>query len=259
LLGGLLGKGGGNASQIVNAVGGLGLNAAFLKFSRDDEYQADALGADIMSKAGYDPNAMANFFALLRQEQGRDPSKLERFFSDHPPAADRESRIRSLASRLGPVSTQEVGGFATIRSRLGGSTLATSQTQTQWPQQNTATGEVALPPGAQVRVSVVPPSARFTRFAQPTGFFTIDYPDNWRAYPSGFAVSIAPGGGVVGLPNGQQSMLYGVIITIMRPLKASTAASTTVSGTITHRSRIGAAAPYAELSRMQRTTWSDRC
>jgi len=219
LLGGLLGKGGGNASQIVNAVGGLGLNAAFLKFSRDDEYQADALGADIMSKAGYDPNAMANFFALLRQEQGRDPSKLERFFSDHPPAADRESRIRSLASRLGPVSTQEVGGFATIRSRLGGSTLATSQTQTQWPQQNTATGEVALPPGAQVRVSVVPPSARFTRFAQPTGFFTIDYPDNWRAYPSGFAVSIAPGGGVVGLPNGQQSMLYGVIVNHYAPFE----------------------------------------
>jgi hypothetical protein len=95
---------------------------------------------------------------------------------------------------------------------LGGSTLATSQTQTQWPQQTTSTGDVALPPGAQVRVTVGPPSTRFARFAQPNGFFTIDYPDNWRAYPSGLAVSIAPGGGVVGLPNGQQSMLYGVIV-----------------------------------------------
>ena len=45
ILGGLLGRNGGNASSIVNAVGGLGLNAAFLKFGRDDEYQADQLGA----------------------------------------------------------------------------------------------------------------------------------------------------------------------------------------------------------------------
>ena len=36
ILGGLLGKKSSTA-QIVNAVGGFGLNAAFLKFSRDDE------------------------------------------------------------------------------------------------------------------------------------------------------------------------------------------------------------------------------
>ena len=41
ILGGLLGRNDKNTSQIVNAVGGLGLNAVFLKFSRDAEYQAD--------------------------------------------------------------------------------------------------------------------------------------------------------------------------------------------------------------------------
>jgi beta-barrel assembly-enhancing protease len=40
ILGGLLGKNGGNTAQIVNAVGGPGLNAVFLKFGRDAEYQA---------------------------------------------------------------------------------------------------------------------------------------------------------------------------------------------------------------------------
>jgi hypothetical protein len=162
---------------------------------------------------------MANFFALLRQEQGRDPSKVERFFSDHPPAADRESRIRALASQLPRATTQEVGGFASIRSRLGGSTLASAQTQTQWPQQTASTGDVALPPNGQIRVSIGPPSTRFTRFQQPNGFFTIDFPDNWRAYPAGLAVTIAPGGGVVGLPNGQQSILYGVIINHYAPFE----------------------------------------
>ena len=70
ILGGLLGKNGKNTAQIVSAVGGLGLNAAFLKFSRDDEYQADQVGAEIMAGAGYDPVAMATFFELLRGEQG---------------------------------------------------------------------------------------------------------------------------------------------------------------------------------------------
>jgi predicted Zn-dependent protease len=100
ILGGLLGKNGGNTSQIVNAVGGLGLNAVFLKFGRDAEYQADQLGAEIMAGAGYNPVAMADFFELLRSQQGRDPGKVERFFSDHPPSADREARIRDQAGSL---------------------------------------------------------------------------------------------------------------------------------------------------------------
>ena len=70
ILGGLLGKNEGNTSKIVNAVGGLGLNAAFLKFGRDDEYQADQLGAQIMAGAGYNPVAMANFFAAAPQRAG---------------------------------------------------------------------------------------------------------------------------------------------------------------------------------------------
>src|SRR3970282_2894525 len=48
ILGGLLGRNGGNTSTIVNAVGGVGVNTAFLKFSRDDEHQGDQLGAQIV-------------------------------------------------------------------------------------------------------------------------------------------------------------------------------------------------------------------
>src|SRR5512145_1324532 len=97
ILGGLLGRSGSDATQIVNAVGGLGLNGLFLKFSRDAEYQADQTGATIMAAAGYDPTAMADFFGLLRAEQGRDPGKVEKFFSDHPATADRDQRIRDMA------------------------------------------------------------------------------------------------------------------------------------------------------------------
>lgn len=217
LLGGLLGKSGGTSSQIINAVGGFGLNAAFLKFSRGDELEADALGAELMAKSGYDPLAMATMFAMLRAEQGRDPSKLERFFSSHPPSAERESRIRTLSSQLGAAGSQQVvGGFASIQSRLGG--IAAAPTQ---PRVNTSTGTVDIPTGTAT-VTVPAPSTRYVRFSHGNGFFTIDYPDNWRAFPSGLAVSIAPEGGVVELSNGQPNLLYGAIVNHYTPFEGET-------------------------------------
>jgi predicted Zn-dependent protease len=79
------------------------LTTAFLKFSRDEEYQADEVGAEIMARAGYDPLAMADFLELLRRQQGRNPGALERFFNDHPPSAGREARIRQQARNLATV------------------------------------------------------------------------------------------------------------------------------------------------------------
>jgi Zn-dependent protease with chaperone function len=219
LLGGLLGKRGGTTSQIVNALGGFGLNAVFMKFSRSDELEADALGAELMSKAGYDPMAMATMFATLRAEQGRDPSKLERFFSSHPPPADREARIRTLASSLGGTRSLEVvGDFSTIRQRVGGTAVAAGQI----PQWQTATGEIVTAPSGNVQINVPAPSSRFARFTHPQGFFTVDHPNNWRTYPSGFAVSMAPDGGVVEHTSGQPHMLYGMIFNHYVPFDGET-------------------------------------
>ena len=71
-----------------------------------------------MARAGYDPVAMASFFELLREQQGRDPGKLEQFFSNHPASADREARIRLQARSLGTVRSREVGGFERMRAGL---------------------------------------------------------------------------------------------------------------------------------------------
>ena len=219
ILGGLLGRNGGNASKIVNAIGGLGLNAAFLKFGRDDEYQADQLGAQIMAGAGYNPVAMANFFQLLRDEQGRDPGKLERFFSDHPPSADREARIREQAGSLRLVKSRDVGGFdrmrADLRKRSPASTAVAQRSDRPWNQDRRSQDS------RQLDVRVDQPSSRFEKFEQRNGLFTIEHPDNWRAYASdsGYAVSIAPDGGVVDTDNGQQAMLYGVIVNHYAPFQ----------------------------------------
>jgi len=222
ILGGLLGKNGKNTAQIVNAVGGLGLNAVFLKFGRDAEYQADLLGAEVMAGAGYNSLAMANFFELLRSQQGRDPGKLERFFSDHPPSADREARIRDQAGSLRLARSRDVGGFDRMRADLRKLSPASprvaqlSDAPRNQDRRNQDSG--------QYDVRVDEPSSRFQRFEQRNGYFTIEHPDNWRAYgsDSGYAVSIAPDGGVVDLGNGQEAMLYGVIVNHYAPFEGDT-------------------------------------
>jgi len=220
ILGGLLGKNGGNTATIVNAIGGLGLNAAFLKFGRNDEYQADQLGAEIMAGAGYNPVAMANFFELLRNEQGGDPGKLAQFFSGHPPSADREGRIRDQAGSLQSVRSSDVGGFDRMRANLRGLSPAPSTVAQQAEEPRNQ--DSRNPDSGRYDVRVDEPSSRFQSFEQRNGFFTIEHPENWRAYSSdsGQAVSMAPEGGVVETGNGQQAMLYGVIVNHYAPFEA---------------------------------------
>jgi len=223
ILGGLLGKNGNSTSQIVNAVGGLGLNAVFLKFSRDAEYQADRLGAEIMAGAGYDPMAMASLFELLRSEQGRDPGKVERFFSSHPPPADREARIREQAGSLRLAAARDVGGFERIRADLRKLSPASTQ-RAALSSDEPRNQDTASQDRGEYDVRVDQPSSRFQRFEQRNGYFSIEHPDNWRAYASntGYAVSMAPDGGVVDTGNGQQAMLYGVIVNHYAPFEGET-------------------------------------
>jgi hypothetical protein len=224
ILGGLLGKKGGDTAKIVNAVGGLGLNVVFLKFGRDAEYEADLIGAEIMAGAGYNPAAMADFFEFLRSEQSRDPSKVEQFFSDHPQSSDREARIRSQARSLQVARPQDVGGFDRMRADLRKLSPASSPVVAQRlaePQSQDGRNQNS----GLFDVRVDQPSSRFQRFEQRNGFFTIELPDNWRVYASdtGYAVSIAPEGGVVEMSDGQPVMLYGVIINDYAPFEGETA------------------------------------
>jgi predicted Zn-dependent protease len=65
-----------------------------LKFSRDDELEADEVGAQIMRRAGWDPRGMIEFMDTIRRQQGRDPSSVEVFLSSHPAPDERVARLR---------------------------------------------------------------------------------------------------------------------------------------------------------------------
>lgn len=70
-----------------------------LKFSRDDERDADRVGAQIMRRAGWDPHGMVEFMEMLRRQQGRDPGSVEVFLSSHPGPGERADRLRGQLGR----------------------------------------------------------------------------------------------------------------------------------------------------------------
>jgi Zn-dependent protease with chaperone function len=225
ILGGLLGgDGGGDTGKILQVIGGVGLNAVFLKFSRSAEYEADLVGVRMLRRAGYDPGAMSDFFELLQQQQRRDPGKLEQFFSSHPAPGDRAERMRAEAGRLGSVARpREVGGFEAVRAELRGQPSTSSRTgRLRDPDRRSDPGW-----GRPRAVRVEPASTRWRTFRQRGGFYEIHYPDNWSAHPAerGYGVVIAPSGGILEA-DGQQAVVYGVVVNHYDPFERGSEAGT---------------------------------
>jgi len=118
---GLLGAVVGNdrGGQIAQMAGGLAAQGYMLKFSRDDERQADEVGAQIMKRAGWNPNGMLEFMQILRAQQGRDPGSVQTFLSSHPAPGERVTRLQATAKRLGATGTRDTAAFRQIKTRLG--------------------------------------------------------------------------------------------------------------------------------------------
>ena len=69
----------------------MGAQGLIMKYSRNDESQADAVGAVILYKAGYNPQAMVDFFKTMGAQPGAAPPEL---FSSHPNPGNRQQAIQ---------------------------------------------------------------------------------------------------------------------------------------------------------------------
>ena len=93
----------------------------FLKFTRNDEREADYLGTQYMYKAGYDPNSFVAFFEKVESDEKKQPGTIPKVFSTHPPTPDRIEAIQKEIATILPardeyiVSTSE---FDNVKARL---------------------------------------------------------------------------------------------------------------------------------------------
>jgi beta-barrel assembly-enhancing protease len=72
-----------------------------LKFSRDHEREADALGLEMLHAAGLDPTAMSAFFERLAREGEAMPDALH-LLATHPASQERADAIAERAKKLAP-------------------------------------------------------------------------------------------------------------------------------------------------------------
>lgn len=243
ILGSMIGGIGGAAASVGGQLAG---GAWSMKFSRTDESQADAVGAMIMYRAGYDPRALARFFERLQQEGG---SRGPQFLSDHPNPGNRQEAIlneadkwpqkqwrtnssqfasmQQDAKRVITYSAQEIadgaksGRWADLNRKNGavfkapeGVNVRPTSDQSGGPQRSSQ----GLPqPSGQFSWQDVAPSSQMV--TENFGPIRISRPDNWEVFSpqqQGQSATIAPRAGIVGNGIG-----VGVIINGFNPQSGS--------------------------------------
>jgi predicted Zn-dependent protease len=217
ILGGILGGHvGAGAAQIINTVGGIGLNAVFLKYSRDLETQADIRGAQIMAASGYNPRDMVSFFQKLERV---DTARKTNWLSDHPAPPDRIARIQREEQMLrvsgnAPENVAELQGVQNHMRGYGAARstgqIARQSANTQQSRGRATNGGMASSGSAAINVEA--PSNSMRSYVNPTRLFSVNVPSNWQVYQQGnTGVTFAPQGGI-GTINGQSDVVVGAIV-----------------------------------------------
>jgi predicted Zn-dependent protease len=89
--------GGGIGGAVVRQGANVGIPAAFMHFTRQDELEADYLGVQYLYAAGYDPNGAISIFEKLESLERKQPGTVARIFSTHPMDA---ARIRKTEQEI---------------------------------------------------------------------------------------------------------------------------------------------------------------
>jgi predicted Zn-dependent protease len=78
-----------------------GLGVMFLKYSRDDEREADRLGAEYAAREGWEPSAVPNFLTTLgRIDEASDRRGIPNWLSTHPQPEDRAQRMEEAVQAV---------------------------------------------------------------------------------------------------------------------------------------------------------------
>jgi predicted Zn-dependent protease len=99
-----------------------GLGVLFLKFSRDDESQADALGLRYLQRTAFDVREMPGVFDMLEQLSAAagGAGRVPEWLATHPTPADRRTRIDRAIAALPQDFTGKVVNRDSYERRLDG-------------------------------------------------------------------------------------------------------------------------------------------
>lgn len=102
-----------------------GLGLLFLKFSRDDERQADDLGLRYLLAGEYDPDEMPNVFNTLDRMSAAQGPRTPGWLATHPAPANRAARLGEVIAGLPPEYREGKIDREGYLQRLSGMTFGT--------------------------------------------------------------------------------------------------------------------------------------
>jgi predicted Zn-dependent protease len=112
---------GGGLGYGIYEAANIGIPLTFLQFSRDFEAQADFLGTQYLYRAGYDPQALIDFFEKIENLEKQKPGLISRAFATHPETPDRIARTQEEIATLLPPREQYLettSEFNVVKARL---------------------------------------------------------------------------------------------------------------------------------------------
>jgi beta-barrel assembly-enhancing protease len=210
----------------------IGAGTMLMKYSRGDEAQADSVGAIIMYRAGYNPQAMADFFETLQKKYGGGGPQ---FLSDHPNPGNRTASVqreiqnwprknyvsnspefastKQNATRVKAYSAQEIANGAKAgtweqqnrKNNVVPASGSTSSNQGSGAGSGSGSGSGTGEEATDVAFKQIKPSGNF---AQHEGQgYTVSYPDNWKVNGDQNTTIIAPPSGA-----SDTGIAYGVVL-----------------------------------------------
>src|SRR5256712_12851743 len=97
------------------------LGVLFLKYSRDNERQADDLGLRYMRRVNYDPREMPHVFEMLaRVSQAQGGGRVPEWLATHPDPENRRGPIEQEVAAPPPSFSGAAGGRGTHPRRRRG-------------------------------------------------------------------------------------------------------------------------------------------
>ena len=90
-----------------------------INFTRSNEYEADRIGIQALTEAGFDAYGMASFFEVMsRQDTSSPDSRIPDFLRSHPVTTERIAEARARATDYERVNNPDSTSYGIARSRI---------------------------------------------------------------------------------------------------------------------------------------------
>src|SRR2546430_3272121 len=136
----------------------LGIDAPFLRYSRDQELEASLMAVRLMAAAHFDPNAFRTLLEKVNETTTGEAPRAPAFVFNHP-----------QSETIAPEIAEEIDRVATTRHARASADFHGFQTTLQ---------RLAYPAAKTASIDP-PPDSTSKVFTHPQDFYRLGYPDGW--------------------------------------------------------------------------------